>query len=468
MLHLRSPLLHRMPGRYRRTTRTRLLLRWVLVLAIIFVVLLVVLLIQRRLLPADSSGRLLYQLHDDLFLPLRGHLYTRWLPLSAIVWGIGLTILGLNLLSWLFGGSLIRAPHLWLLRRRVQQPARHQGLLRWARIYRQLGVRPHLLRLMVLDEYERALEAIRAAPPGQGNVADSQWALQLWTLALNLDPLFAPDAMRSWRMVARWHDVLLLSHVHLPSVDFQALWPDFDAGLARLPLPTDTSHATTPFHAQAITAMLRDVVALAHVGRMNWSQPAHPIDTHPPNADAPQREPAYQVAQRLVTNLQIHQHTLEIAAHHFQGRLLGQVNDAPRPLPHDDMRLLPIMGLLSLHLAIHAAYTLQQSHRAAAYLAAWDSLALVVRAVPATSGRLWGILLGDEQPGRTTTGDFTLLQSLDAYRLTSWLVDAHIDDWQAAWQHEWQRRDGLLTDGDFQTARLITSEALLQAAGEQV
>lgn len=98
----RSPLLEALPpappGRDRRALRRR---RLAVVLVVAAAVLAAVAVGTRRL-SLRGPGLILYRLHDEVFLPLKGYLFTRLFPVSWIYVLAGLTLLlfGLTALAW--------------------------------------------------------------------------------------------------------------------------------------------------------------------------------------------------------------------------------------------------------------------------------------------------------------------------------------------------------------------------------
>lgn len=120
-----------------------------------------------RWLPRSGIGWLLYWLHDNLFLPLKGYSFTLFIPNSLVWWSIIGIALGLSLLSLLSDRSFLRSPHVWLLRRTVRMSGSGRWLLGSANLLRRAGVRPDLLTAVVHHELELALLSAAEQPGAQ-------------------------------------------------------------------------------------------------------------------------------------------------------------------------------------------------------------------------------------------------------------------------------------------------------------
>ncbi len=72
---------------------------------------LLVVLIITRVFPVDGPGRVLYVVHDQVYLPMKGYLFTQFLPWSLALWGGLVLLIILKLVSYLVSGSLLKGLH---------------------------------------------------------------------------------------------------------------------------------------------------------------------------------------------------------------------------------------------------------------------------------------------------------------------------------------------------------------------
>lgn len=236
--HFRSPLIDELPpespGRSARSVRRR---RLAVVLALAAAVLPAAA-VGRRWLSPEGPGRPLFWLHDAVYLPLKGYLFTWLFPLSPIYLLAGLTLLafaaaavawkrpltpawqtvvGRRVLSWPWMRPVLRV---WKrsfrgLRRLVRAAAAATG--RWPAVGRRLsgwaGVLdgPTLLEELVEHEREAALERLDGlVPTDPESVRALTPAVDATFLSM---ALASPTGLRSDRRIVesveRLDDVLL-------------------------------------------------------------------------------------------------------------------------------------------------------------------------------------------------------------------------------------------------------------------
>ncbi len=113
--------------------------------------LLVGIVVRLRLLPPTGIGRILYSVHDSLYLPLKGYTYTLHFPTSLLWWLGGALLAGMVLFFWLTNISPTKRPHIWALRRALRYPALQQFLLLVGGL-RAMASRQHTAG-QILDSY---------------------------------------------------------------------------------------------------------------------------------------------------------------------------------------------------------------------------------------------------------------------------------------------------------------------------
>lgn len=209
---IRSPMLAALPrpstaGRRQRVTR-----RGAVFLALGGGVLLAVVITVWRLLPRDGAiGRLLYSLHDTVFLPIKGHAYTAMLPISMIWWGFGALLLALVLASWLSDRSFLRRPHATLTRWLVGMPLMSGWLVAAAHWLRRRRLPCDLLLQVAAHQREAAVRHLLTTPGS--SVSATRRAIRLTRLAIELRllPPIAPSA--AVQVAVFWLEGILAARV---------------------------------------------------------------------------------------------------------------------------------------------------------------------------------------------------------------------------------------------------------------
>ncbi len=181
-MSFRSPLLQAYPTRRGRvlTTHRR---RALLVSIAGFILGIPTAMVALRLPPVDGWGYPLYWLHDHLYLPLEGQLFTRFLPYSIAAWIIIAAVaLGL-LFTYLTGQSLVHALHLNLLEFCLRQRGLRPALLASAKRMRHIGP-GSVMMAEVCDNLRRRASASSRSPT---KPPDEVLALCLFLCELTLD-----------------------------------------------------------------------------------------------------------------------------------------------------------------------------------------------------------------------------------------------------------------------------------------
>lgn len=120
-----------------------------------------------RLPPVEGWGYPLYWLHDHLYLPLQGHLFTRFLPYSIAAWIlIAAVAIGL-LFTFLTGQSPLHALHLKLLEQVVARRGARPLLLTASVRLQRFGASV-VMMAEVCDSLRRRIAAQSLAPDPTG------------------------------------------------------------------------------------------------------------------------------------------------------------------------------------------------------------------------------------------------------------------------------------------------------------
>ena len=111
-----------------------------------------------------GPGHAAYWLHDAVYLPLKGHLWTQGLPYVLVPWTIVLLLALTGLAGYLSGRPLLRAAHAGLTRRALARPAAAALLDRWHAITAAGPLRARHLEMIVEQERLDLLEALDGVP----------------------------------------------------------------------------------------------------------------------------------------------------------------------------------------------------------------------------------------------------------------------------------------------------------------
>lgn len=412
------------------TTAIRVRRRAVRALALAAAVaLLLFIVVWLQLLSRQGLGRIVYGLHDAVFLPLEGYTYTLFFPTSLVWWLGGGLLLGLVLFFWLTHLSPTRRPHVWALRRILRQGHLLPPLLRTVTLLQRLGLQPGMVRAIAHDEWERTALALSGDGRAQGRrLADLTW----FTLAL--DPPRTPNTNldpSGLTALGRWSRAYVLLHAY---ADQPATWIDriADAATWVLPPPSDMARGA----ALTMTRVVADLRRTLEWGRLQWGQ----------GGSAEPERPA-----ELLESVEARRRELYgiYAAAEDAVRLGG--GTPLLPAAHFTPSEAPALGQLALDVALHVALFQQSVAPASAYLDALDSLLLPLRALPDPVSATWLALLGGQTPA-------------EAYRLVAELERRrwHLTD--TAWQFERDSDTPVVEATDFALAE-ATITGLRAAAG---
>ncbi|HSR67056.1 MAG TPA: hypothetical protein VLU25_03880 [Acidobacteriota bacterium] len=379
--------------------------RWVLAALSVAALATLVWVIAARAVDAEGPGRVLYALHDYLYLPLRGYLWEWAYPWSLAVW-VPLIFLGLLWgASYLWGRSLASGAQAFLLRRLLARPATRALLMRAARA----GLPSSLLREAVACELEVAKFRLQA----EG--ASSLAALLAELASLDQDSDLCLQA------AVEWVETLAVS----PGDSSRS---PLEQAFQWLMLPSDKGERAQrhPFSWSALARDLRDAGA--------------PADTFgEEEARLPEEQLRRIRLNRLGESIERRRRLLEeelrrLELERRQDRLaLMARRQRPLPLPAAQ---LPAAGRLASALALLYSIESDQPQVALLWIDLLEGLHLALGLAPPQA-----------------QGDYALLTrglpSAFHYRLASRLARRRHERRRAAWQAQRRRSDDLLTEADF-------------------
>jgi hypothetical protein len=154
-----SPLLIAAPT---RAQRRPYLLRVAVAVFLIFAATVLVLSIKERWFATNGLGSALYWLHDSIYLPLKGHFWTRLFPTGTMIWlGAAVVLLLLMLPAYFAGLDMMRTVQIKIVSVMLEQPRRMAALLQVYKIGRRLRLRGDLIRAVAHDHLAVLLEHVR-------------------------------------------------------------------------------------------------------------------------------------------------------------------------------------------------------------------------------------------------------------------------------------------------------------------
>lgn len=170
-MDLNSPLLKAMPQEA-KPKPGRLLRRVLILLLLIIAIAAPIVLITTRTAPETTVGPWLYWLHDHIYLPIKAYTFTLLYPLGLILWGPILLILILWLISYLSKTPIFKQLQIYLGRKAVRRKLLHPPLIKSARRFKKLGMKPELLEAVTTEQREKALLHLANLPLKQATRED--------------------------------------------------------------------------------------------------------------------------------------------------------------------------------------------------------------------------------------------------------------------------------------------------------
>lgn len=161
--------------------------------------------VRGKLLGATPLAMAFYQAHDSLYLPLKGHTFTRFFPSSLVWYGLIATLFLLWYACYLADRSLVRRAHLALLRHAVRVGTLRPALLGVSRLLLRLGLPPDLLHRAA--EHECDLAALRLS---SGDDGAGRRLTVLTRLLVGIAALRPDDQLTTLQAIDAWQRAICL------------------------------------------------------------------------------------------------------------------------------------------------------------------------------------------------------------------------------------------------------------------
>ncbi|WP_448207785.1 hypothetical protein [Azospirillum sp. sgz302134] len=199
----------------------------------------------------SGPGAWLYAMHDGFYLPLKGNLWTRLYPASAIVAGaIGLVALVLSFRQRVFGPL-----HRHCLKALIAFPASHGLLAGWVEKTAGTRLAPQMLCKAVDLERRRCLDAVIAAlRAGRMPEEPAERLIALTRLLLRTSCVCMPAAERALEGAATVLETLVWRLLAPPALGHPLEIPDGFAGLTSWAAQAGVPASGSPADPKASTA----------------------------------------------------------------------------------------------------------------------------------------------------------------------------------------------------------------------
>lgn len=444
MLRFRSLLLAAAPQRLRRPSPVALLLRWLVTGALLFGAVLVVLVVSARYFPPDTAiGHALYTLHDQVYLPLRGELLTRFYPFSVAPLGAAALVLALVVLALLFNRTLIRSAYAasWLVDvRRVKtlDPNRRRSRVLW-RVRRAAWApwwHPDIPRAVVQAEWEHARQALWAEGE-RGDHKSLHRLVALADLALALEQEL-PQHKRRYpdALLQLWHITWLLTYLRAPLDQVNRWLGQLRQTYARLPYQGDSplwlgDGLPAPLRPSSLRERLYDLISLTSHAPLSADEYLEAIERHAGGT-------AHTAEKLDVLVMRVAQWVTDCATLY---------NQVARQLQYDRVATQqvipvglvlgvrpPVLGALVVQMSTHFCVMLGSAALLTTLLDAQRRLQLVVDTVDRPAAEFWRALLTYDAQGPERAGerpDMDVIYPVECYALAA---DLH-DDLSQAQEH---------------------------------
>lgn len=159
-MYFRSHRLYSFPKSPVRISRIILISRWLITIGISAFIGLNIYLVAFRVFPKNNLlGQFLYNIHDTIYLPVKGIIYTQIFP-WAYIWIFTISAIFLiSIISWLFAQSPMRVLYIGWWHNLIKRTTNHGGLLRIIRLFNILSLptyRPETPRGIAQHEWEKS------------------------------------------------------------------------------------------------------------------------------------------------------------------------------------------------------------------------------------------------------------------------------------------------------------------------
>jgi hypothetical protein len=426
-MKIRSLFLSDMPPDIQTIRRRTLILRWVTVGAMAIFFLTVIILISGRMFAADGLlGRVLYGLHDNVFLVLRGEIFALLIyPFGFIALFLAFYLGLFVFIPWLFAFSFIRRAYHVVWGRMIDRITLHPFVIQSVSLSSIVTV---WLRLLPLGTAYRGDVPRMIAQTHRQNLRMQLWDsansdttlseqtvnryIAMLSLTIRLETRLPEREQHVDSQLQGWHLALLLlqlNHAESQAVDqmIQAV-----KGLPLQKIVADTpAEMLEMLKPSTLISRLEDILSLfphAPIYPQNLLDKVSQVSLveleQSTNTPQPSR---YDVVTRLVGWVEDCTTIYTDLAYHLQSQFEQRIETPEwRSFPDpDDMPLsYTAIGQLVFQMAVHIAYITQQTNHATALLEAQQALMLALDAAQADNslrpdGAYWlGLVDGASQP----------------------------------------------------------------------
>ncbi len=448
------------PGRFLR----RLLILLLLIIAIAAPIVL----ISTRTAPETTIGPWLYWLHDNIYIPIKAYTFTLFYPLSLIPWGALLLITTLWTISYLSKKPIFQKLQIYLGRKAVRRKLLHPTLIKSARRFKKLGMKPELLEAITTEQRKKTLLQLSNLPlkqTDQKNRHTITRATRLTHLHTHLLTLPPSSTNNHLQAAIYWLEL----YMRLQTRQTKTTTPDW---LNHLTTQTATQIDTiiTPLLQYKTTQKLQAAkekearfdtqtlaVDLLYLASLNNDDLAAQILG--PNIPTTKRQSV--ITQRLVTSTTSRRTFLDRNRSRLENRTHLYYSDSLNADPEN----LPLIGHLSLLIALHLAALTRLPDVALGFIETIETLDFVLN--------LWQTGKPETQTSKGPSGQQRMLWLIHGlpgpghYRFCAELAEKETKGRKEIWQHA--RRfagdeKGSIRKEDFDLAESRV-QALYHAAG---
>lgn len=465
-MNLRSPFLSKMPPTdIRLSARVgRISKRLIIGVPIFLLGIILVTAVRQEWLAKDGPWRILYAIHDNVYLLVKGYSFTLFFPESLIFWGLVATILVLILVSQLTDRSLIKEPHIQLLRGCMYRPALHPVIIRGSQLLRRLKIEPKLIKLVAHREWEKAMLSLSQNELASAPQKPCRQLITLTRFNLQLSQHFPnyPNAVQSslWRL-EKWHTTYLTIHAY---GNQQKRWyPKLIQNLFKMFSLINLSPSGTWNKIPTVnelfdpSELMREVEILKELGYTHLLKETS-LDFS-----------FIELTGMLASVVEARRWEIMDKAVFYLEKQLGEMmpSTAAAAFPKllNDSQTLPIGGRIALSVALHVALFTTEPDIALAYIESVEALAFLLNAdvVPQKHTAQLKSLMEEEVS--LPNGKVIRHLPLDhAYSLLGQLLAKKTKVQEEHWQPIWRGQDSPIIKQDFDLAYDIVA-SLHQASG---
>lgn len=431
---------------------------------ILLLLTIVVTAVRQEWLPKTGPSRILYSIHDNVYLLIKGYSFTLFFPESLIFWGLVATLLLLVFISQLTDRSLIKEPHIQLLRGCMYRPALHPVIIQGSQFLRRLKIEPKLIKLVAQREWERTMLSLSQHELASVPKKSCRQLVILTHFNLQLSQHFPnyPNVVQSslWRL-EKWHTTYLTIHAYgnqqkrwYPKLIHKLFQAYTLIGLSPSGTWDKMPAAKKLFDP---SELMREMVILKELGHIQLLKE--------PSLDVTSIE----LMGMLTSVVEARRREIMDKAVFYLEKQLGELmpSTAAATFPEllNDIQTLPIAGRIALSIALHVALFTSEPNIALAYIESVEALAFLLNAdiLPRKHTAQLMALMEEEIP--LHKGNIIRHVPLDhAYSFLERLLSKETMAQEQHWQPIWRGHDAPMIKQDFELAYdLVTS--VQQASG---